>query len=144
MMSDRTGRHGLYAYPWDVAEQAPAWLWKEWANMMRLRDDGVPIIGFTWYSLLDQVDWDTALREDNGRVHPVGLYDLDRNIRPVGTAYRQLMHNWRNVLPTQSVCLRVPIVLPDEMEEQWAVRGRAQATQFRVAWASAAARPAGM
>ena len=34
------------------------------------------------------------------------------------------MHNWRNVLPTQSVCLRVPIVLPDEMEEQWAVRGR--------------------
>ena len=48
------------------------------------------------------------------------------------------MYNWRNVLPTQSVCLRVPLVLRDEMEEQWAVRGRAQATQFRAAWATAA------
>lgn len=48
------------------------------------------------------------------------------------------MHNWRNVLPTQSVCLRVPIVLPDEMDEQWAVRGSAQATQFRSAWAATA------
>ena len=25
------------------AEQAPGWLWKEWANMVRLKDDGVPI-----------------------------------------------------------------------------------------------------
>jgi len=29
---------------------------------------GVPILGFTWYSLTDQVDWDTALRENGGRV----------------------------------------------------------------------------
>ena len=32
------------------------------ANMVRLTQDGVPINGFTWYSLTDQVDWDTALR----------------------------------------------------------------------------------
>jgi len=31
---------------------------------------GVPILGFTWYSLTDQVDWDTALRENAGRVNP--------------------------------------------------------------------------
>jgi beta-glucosidase/6-phospho-beta-glucosidase/beta-galactosidase len=42
------------------------WLWKEWANLYRLIQDGVPVIGFTWYSLTHQVDWDTALREDNG------------------------------------------------------------------------------
>ncbi len=70
------------------AEQAPKWLWKEWANLFRLRQDGVPIIGFTWYSLTDQVDWDTALRDDAGRVNPLGLYDLDRKIRPVGEATR--------------------------------------------------------
>ena len=41
------------------AERAPWWLWKEWSNMIRLKEDGVPIIGFTWYSLTDQMDWDT-------------------------------------------------------------------------------------
>jgi hypothetical protein len=35
------------------------WLWKEWANVLRVRNDGVPIVGFTWYSLTDQMDWDT-------------------------------------------------------------------------------------
>jgi hypothetical protein len=72
----------------------------------------VPILGFTWYSLTDQVDWDTALRENNGNVNPLGLYDLDRKIRPVGSAYKKLIADWRSVLPTQSVCLRVPIVMP--------------------------------
>ena len=64
------------------------------------------------YSLTDQVDWDSALREDNGNVNPLGLYDLDRNIRPVGKAYKQLIKDWREVLPTQSVCLNLPIQLP--------------------------------
>ncbi|WP_246777273.1 family 1 glycosylhydrolase [Microvirga sp. VF16] len=88
-------------------ERAPDWLRKEWANMVRLRQDGVPIIGFTWYSLIDQVDWDTALRETNGRVNPLGLFDLDRNIRPVGDAYRQLVSEWRHILPAESLCLGV-------------------------------------
>jgi beta-glucosidase/6-phospho-beta-glucosidase/beta-galactosidase len=79
----------------DVA-QAPEWLRKQWANIVRLRQDGVTILGFTWYSLTDQVDWDTALREDNGRVNPCGLVDLDRKIRPVGHAYAQLIKDWRS------------------------------------------------
>ena len=87
------------------AERAPNWLWKEWANVHRLHQDGVPILGFTWYSLTDQVDWDTALREDAGRVNPLGLYDLDRKIRPVGEAYRTLIRQWRKFLPTQSYSL---------------------------------------
>ena len=95
-----TGQEGVY------------WLWKEWANVLRVRNGGVPIVGFTWYSLTDQIDWDTALRERNNHVHPVGLYDLDRNIRPVGEAYRKLIAEWRDVLPTQSVCLVVPVVPP--------------------------------
>ena len=92
--------------------EAVNWLWKEWANVLRVRNDGVPVLGFTWYSLTDQVDWDTALREQNGHVNALGLYDLDRKIRPVGEAYRQLMQDWSEVLPTQSVCLQVPLVLP--------------------------------
>jgi beta-glucosidase len=85
--------------------RAPAWLWKEWANMVRLKQDGVPIVGFTWYSLTDQVDWDTVLRVNNGQVNPVGLVDLDRKIRPVGEAYRRLVDQWREILPVDSLCL---------------------------------------
>jgi beta-glucosidase len=102
-------------------DEAVFWLWKEWANVLRVRNDGVPIVGFTWYSLTDQVDWDTALREQNGRVNPLGLFDLDRRIRPVGEAYRQLIHDWRAVLPTQSVCLRLPVVFPDEYKRPGAM-----------------------
>ncbi|PQV63508.1 glycosyl hydrolase family 1 [Abditibacterium utsteinense] len=108
-------------------DEAVYWLWKEWANVLRVRNDGIPIVGFTWYSLTDQVDWDSALREQNGHVNPVGLYDLNRKIRPVGEAYQTLIKEWREVLPTQSVCLQVPIVMPSEYEESWAVRRRGQA-----------------
>jgi beta-glucosidase/6-phospho-beta-glucosidase/beta-galactosidase len=97
------------------SERAPIWLWKEWVNMVRLRQDGVPIVGFTWYSLIDQVDWDTALRENNGRVNPLGLYDLDRKIRPVGDAYKKLVRQWKNILPMESLCLDMhPHLTPEE------------------------------
>ena len=49
---------------------------------------------------------------------PWGLYDLDRNIRAVGKAYKQLMSDWRDILPTQSVCLTVPIQYPDTWEAE--------------------------
>ena len=82
---------------------------------------GIPILGFTWYSLTDQVDWDTALREQNHRVNPRGLFDLDRRVRPVGETYRQLITDWSEVLPTRSVCLRVPVTPPQSYP-----RGRVQ------------------
>jgi len=97
-------------------DEAVFWLWKEWANVLRVRNDGIPVVGFTWYSLTDQVDWDTALREDNRNVNALGLYDLDRRIRPVGEAYRKIVREWGGVLPTQSVSLRVPVFSPSEQE----------------------------
>ena len=78
------------------------WLLKQWANLHRLKQDGVPIIGFTWYSLLHQVDWDSALRSDAGNINELGLYDLDRNIMPVGVAYKQLIKEWKDVLLEES------------------------------------------
>ena len=113
-----------------LGTEAVDWLWKEWANVLRVRNDGVPIVGFTWYSLTDQVDWDSALREKNGNVNPLGLYDLDRKIRPVGEAYKQLIGQWRDVLPTQSMCLTVPVVMPDEADSVHAKRQKARARQM--------------
>ena len=112
-------------------DDAVRWLWKEWANVLRVRNDGVPVVGFTWYSLTDQMDWGTALRENNNIVDKVGLYDLDRNIRPVGREYKQLISDWRDVLPTQSQCLQVPVVMPQEYDEYWAKKLREDADEHR-------------
>ena len=113
------------------------WLWKQWACLLKVRNEGVPMVGFTWYSLTDQVDWDTALRESNGNVNALGLYDLDRNIRPVGAAYKQLICDWATVLPTQSVCLMVPVIRPSEFNDPFAVRRRAESALFRATRMSA-------
>ena len=94
------------------------WLRKQWANVLRVRNDGVPIVGFTWYSLIDQVDWDVGLREQNNRINPRGLYDMDRNIRAVGTAYKQIISDWRDILPAQSVVLSVPVLDGSEQSAQ--------------------------
>ena len=102
-------------------DEAVHWLWKQWANVLRVRNTGVPILGFTWYSLTDQIDWDVALREENNRVSAVGLYDLDRNIRPVGVSYKQIIADWCDVLPAQSICLTLPLTLPHEFDEQQAL-----------------------
>lgn len=98
-----------------LGTESADWLWKQWANVLRVRNDGVPIVGFTWYSLTDQVDWDSALRLRNGNVNPLGLFDLDRKIRKVGEEYRKLIAAWKDVLPTQSICLTVPVVPLDDI-----------------------------
>jgi hypothetical protein len=62
-----------------------------------MRRDGIPVLGFTWYSLTDQMDWDTQLTEKNGRINECGLYDLNRKPRPVAAAYRVLLREFGNI-----------------------------------------------
>lgn len=90
-------------------EHPVKWLLKQWANVHRLRQDGVPFVGFTWYSLQDQVDWDSALTQDNGTINNLGLCNLDRNINPVGHAYKKLIRAWRRPLQTESSVLSICI-----------------------------------
>jgi beta-glucosidase/6-phospho-beta-glucosidase/beta-galactosidase len=111
-------------------DEAVHWMRKQWANVLRVRNDGYPILGFTWYSLTDQVDWDVSLREMRGVVNPRGLYDLDRHVRPVGLAYRDLICEWRDVLPMQSIVLSLPAFPPSQQRTpimgalQWSARER--------------------
>ena len=65
--------------------------------LMNLRGAGVPIIGFTWYSLTDQVDWDRAIEVPLGVVNPVGLFDLNRDARVVGLSYKHLIDMHREL-----------------------------------------------
>jgi hypothetical protein len=78
------------------ADDAPRWLWRQWHNVQLLRGHGVPIIGFTWYSLTDQVDWNRGMEEPLGVVDPVGLFDLNRDPRPVGLSYKHLIDMHRD------------------------------------------------
>lgn len=81
---------------------AAFWLERQWANVLRLRQEGCPVIGFTWYSLTDQVDWDIDLREDRGQVNQNGLYDMERRIRRAGVEYRRIIRDWSGVLADSS------------------------------------------
>ncbi len=112
-----------------AGDEAVLWLWKEWANVLRVRNVGIPTVGFTWYSLTDQMDWDTALRERNNRMCPVGLFDLDRNIRPVGRAYKKLIADWRDILPASSMCLVVPIAPPGHADRAYVHEQQAEAAE---------------
>jgi beta-glucosidase/6-phospho-beta-glucosidase/beta-galactosidase len=78
-------------------EAAPTWLWKQWVNILQMRNDGVPVLGFTWYSLIDQMDWDIGLAKKCGTVNECGLYDLNRKPRPVAEAYRQLLNEFGQI-----------------------------------------------
>ena len=92
VMHTKTNRTNLFAVEW---------LWKEWMNLLRLREDGVPIIGFTWYGLVDMKDWDSALTRPRGHVNKVGLYSLDRRERKVAKEFRKLVNTYAH-LPISS------------------------------------------
>ncbi len=40
-------------------------------------------------------------------MNELGLCDLDRKIRPVGHAYKDLIRRWRDTLPTESNVLGI-------------------------------------
>ncbi len=59
-------------------EAAGAWLDAQWTDILRLRREGFPIRGFTWYGLVNHVDWDSTLTVEAGRENGCGLVSLDR------------------------------------------------------------------
>ena len=78
------------------ASDGPRWLWRQWHNVQLLRGAGVPLVGFTWYSLTDQIDWAIGLGKSLGGVDPVGLFDLNRDPRAVGLSYKHLIDMHRD------------------------------------------------
>lgn len=55
------------------------------------------MLGFTWYSLVDQIDWDLNLREKRDVPNSCGLYDLQRHPRPVAAEYRSLLQEFGQI-----------------------------------------------
>ena len=61
-----------------------------WEDALRLHAEG-DCCGFIYYSLIDQADWDHHISHAHGHLLPIGLYDTDRRIRPVGDHLRALV-----------------------------------------------------
>jgi len=59
------------------------WLDARSTIIKRLRQEGVPMLGLIWWPLLDQLDWDGAMTHRIGKIHEVGLFNLQR--QPDGT-----------------------------------------------------------
>lgn len=72
----------------EKGEEAIEWLRRTWYQARYLQEQGVAVLGYTWYSLTDQIDWDIQLREIRGKVVPNGLFTLDREPRPVAPVYQ--------------------------------------------------------
>jgi beta-glucosidase/6-phospho-beta-glucosidase/beta-galactosidase len=87
---DRYGLPVMLAETNMVSERAVAWLDECWSDAMAIREEGGDLVGFCWYSLTDQIDWDIALREFRGKVNSLGLVDLARHPRPVAARYAEL------------------------------------------------------
>jgi beta-glucosidase/6-phospho-beta-glucosidase/beta-galactosidase len=54
------------------------WLDQMLDDIRRLREEGVPMLGLIWWPLLDQLDWDGAMTHRIGKIHEVGLFNLQR------------------------------------------------------------------
>lgn len=78
-------------------QKAPDWMWSVWQNVESLRKDGVPVLGYTWYSLIDQVDWDIQLREIRGKINQNGLYSIERTPNPVAREFKNLCRRYGNL-----------------------------------------------
>jgi len=61
-------------YLGSVDERA-AWLGYTIEEVARLRQSGVPVLGYTWWGATDHLNWGMALKERN-TIHPVGLWSL--------------------------------------------------------------------
>lgn len=98
-----------------------AWLDRLVQEVRTVRAEGVPVIGITWWGLLDQVDWGNGLRRFRYDIDPTGLYRLewqDAHARPIdvsglepsmrGSAFRlarvptRTLDAWRSYALTSS------------------------------------------
>lgn len=53
------------------------WLKRMVEEVRTARAEGVPVIGITWWGLIDQVDWGSNLRRFDYHIDPTGLYALE-------------------------------------------------------------------
>jgi beta-glucosidase len=76
---ERLGRPLIFAETGAPGSDATkiAWLDRLVAEVRQVREEGVPVIGITWWGMIDQVDWGHGLRRFRYDIDPTGLYRLE-------------------------------------------------------------------
>jgi beta-glucosidase/6-phospho-beta-glucosidase/beta-galactosidase len=93
----RFGRPVLFAEtgaPGDDATKI-AWMDRLVREVRAARADGVPVIGITWWGLIDQVDWGSGLRRRNYEIDPTGLYALRWEGERLERVPTEALDRWR-------------------------------------------------
>ena len=74
-----------------VNEKSAQWGMQQLLELTQLEKSGIPVLGFTWYSLMDQFGWDRGLdvSPDQSNRNHIGLaslrdYDLRRFAKAAG------------------------------------------------------------
>nr|GEZ32788.1 hypothetical protein [Tanacetum cinerariifolium] len=96
-------------YDWFMAGEPPGY---QWVNILRIRKEGVPVLGFTWYSLIDQIDWEKGLAEKNGTLEELGEAG-ESDFNPVNPKpnYRDKAIGWQKNVPPDSSRIRYSVFL---------------------------------
>jgi beta-glucosidase len=85
----------LYIAETSADDKHAEWLAWSVAECARARDEGIPVIGYTWWPFFDHFDWNTGLSQLVGHRCPSGLYSLlpsaeDRLETPVRAEFAAL------------------------------------------------------
>lgn len=74
----RLGRPLLFAETGAPGDDAHKiwWLDRLVNEVRQVRSEGVPVMGITWWGLIDQIDWSSGLRRLEHHVDATGLYTL--------------------------------------------------------------------
>jgi beta-glucosidase len=90
-------RYGKPIYVAETSSDDKRSEWLAWSasECARARDEGIPVIGYTWWPFFDHFDWDSGLSNLVGHRCPSGLYSLlpgaeDRLETPVRNEFSAL------------------------------------------------------
>lgn len=78
-----------------------AWLLASTAVVAALRTEGIPIMGYTWFPLIDMVDWEYRNQpgDKSDFLMDVGLWTMNREERPCVQTYRAIIAKHRMGTP---------------------------------------------
>jgi beta-glucosidase/6-phospho-beta-glucosidase/beta-galactosidase len=78
-------------------EEKIAWMDESVTAVEALVDEGLPIIGYTWFPVLEMIDWSWrtgSSKTEDGRLN-LGFWDLERRENSAAEAYRRLVGDSR-------------------------------------------------
>ncbi len=115
-------RRPLYLAETSSTSHQEAWLEYCVSEVSQALDEGLPVVGLTWWPLFDHVDWDSGLTRLQGHVSPSGLWhgkptSADRDPGSLVGSFRKVVKAGRPVssglVPFPVKILGLPIKEPE-------------------------------